>query len=86
MAIEEVFMSGKRYADEFKIEAVKQVVSSPDSGHSRSRAFWHLFSHEGYGSLRMQPDFMNDHFPERSQTPASCVARHVEHLCKFGQS
>lgn len=31
MAIEEVCMSGKRYTDEFKIEAVKQVI---ERGHS----------------------------------------------------
>ncbi len=27
MATEEVFMSGKRYTDEFKIEAVRQVAA-----------------------------------------------------------
>lgn len=31
MAKREVFMNGKRYPEEFKIEAVKQVV---DRGHS----------------------------------------------------
>ena len=31
MATEEVSMSGKRYTDEFKIEAVKQVT---ERGHS----------------------------------------------------
>jgi transposase len=31
MAIEEVYMSNKRYTDEFKIEAVKQVL---ERGHS----------------------------------------------------
>jgi len=31
MAIEEVCMSGKRYTDEYKIEAVKQVI---ERGHS----------------------------------------------------
>ena len=31
MATEEVCMSGKRYTDEFKIEAVKQVI---ERGHS----------------------------------------------------
>lgn len=77
-------MSGKRYPEEFKTEAVKQVV---DRGYSVASVATRLYitTHSLYARIKKYgPDYSTFHQANPPTTASFlCAYRDTEHGCKF---